>query len=228
MKDESCIYCGSKEQLTRDHIPPKTLFLTPLPSDLITVPCCEKCNSSFSKDDEYFRNMLVSCEPVCSDSNAQAINQKFLRSIRRPKAIGLKQSVLKNLHIVEIKTPAGLYIGKAPAIRVDRKRFNRMLDRIARGLFYKISGYTVPNAYDIRIVFQDSWLSKPVEFLDYFKNDWQPLSYIGNRIFAYSYAICIDNPNAMALLFIFYEKLYFWGIIYPSDKLQTDGDDRTR
>jgi len=39
-----CVYCGKKLPLTKDHIPPKNLYSKPRPSNLITVPCCEKCN----------------------------------------------------------------------------------------------------------------------------------------------------------------------------------------
>jgi len=53
-----CAYCSETADLTRDHIPPKSLFRKPLPDDLITVPCCLTCNNGRSKDDEYFRLAL--------------------------------------------------------------------------------------------------------------------------------------------------------------------------
>lgn len=52
-----CIYCKQRRSTKKgDHIPAKSLF-----SDrkfLITVPACEICNMSASKDDEYFRNFV--------------------------------------------------------------------------------------------------------------------------------------------------------------------------
>jgi len=47
-----CIYCSS-ESLTREHAPSKTLLKKPFPDNLPTVPSCEKCNNSFSKDELY-------------------------------------------------------------------------------------------------------------------------------------------------------------------------------
>lgn len=38
-----------------DHVPPKGLFPRPLPNDLLTVPCCIRCNGEKSRDDEFFR-----------------------------------------------------------------------------------------------------------------------------------------------------------------------------
>ena len=59
-KIKQCYLCQATETLTRDHVPPENLFPMPLPSDLITVPCCKSCNSGFSKIDEQFR-AFVTC-----------------------------------------------------------------------------------------------------------------------------------------------------------------------
>lgn len=53
-----CVYCGTSNPETKDHIPPKNLFPQPRP-ELVTVPCCEKCHKPTSLDDEIFRNMLT-------------------------------------------------------------------------------------------------------------------------------------------------------------------------
>jgi len=55
-----CYLCGSRKRLTDDHIPPKGFFPPPRPSNLITVPCCEACNASYSKDDEAVRAWMSS------------------------------------------------------------------------------------------------------------------------------------------------------------------------
>jgi hypothetical protein len=55
MVKEQCYLCGGEGNITRDHIPPKGLFAEPRPSNLITVPCCEKCNHDNHKRDEQFR-----------------------------------------------------------------------------------------------------------------------------------------------------------------------------
>jgi hypothetical protein len=40
---------------TRDHIPPKGLFVPPLPDNLITVDCCNRCNGEHIDLDEQLR-----------------------------------------------------------------------------------------------------------------------------------------------------------------------------
>ena len=50
-----CALCGKTLQVTREHVPPKNLYLPPRPENTITVPVCEPCNHGYHLDDEYFR-----------------------------------------------------------------------------------------------------------------------------------------------------------------------------
>lgn len=55
-----CAVCGHRRHTTREHVPPKNLFLPPRPKNTITPPVCEQCNHGSHLDDEYFR-VYVSC-----------------------------------------------------------------------------------------------------------------------------------------------------------------------
>jgi hypothetical protein len=55
-----CAVCGHRRHITREHVPPKNLFLPPRPKNTITAPVCERCNHGSHLDDEYFR-VFVSC-----------------------------------------------------------------------------------------------------------------------------------------------------------------------
>lgn len=50
-----CVLCGARPATTVDHVPPRSIFPKPRPSDLVTVPACFHCNNSQSKYDEEFR-----------------------------------------------------------------------------------------------------------------------------------------------------------------------------
>lgn len=50
-----CALCGETLPITREHVPPKNLYLPPRPRNTITVPVCEPCNHGYHLDDEYFR-----------------------------------------------------------------------------------------------------------------------------------------------------------------------------
>lgn len=48
----SSFYCGEKAN-TREHCPSKVFLSKPYPSDLPTVPACEKCSNGFFSDESY-------------------------------------------------------------------------------------------------------------------------------------------------------------------------------
>ncbi len=55
--DGFCVYCGAAPD-TRDHVPAKVLLDEPYPSNLPVVDACEKCNESFSLDEQYLSCFL--------------------------------------------------------------------------------------------------------------------------------------------------------------------------
>jgi len=76
-----CVYCGGLNE-TRDHVPSRVLLDKPYPTDLPVVPACNKCNSSFSKDEEYLA-CLVECAiagTILGAKNRTKIANIFKRS----------------------------------------------------------------------------------------------------------------------------------------------------
>ncbi len=218
--EKSCIYCLRGENMTVDHIPPKALFPEPRPSNMLTVPCCKKCNESFSKDDEYFRTTLVSHASIWSDPNVQAVNEKLLRSMSRPEAAAMASAIRKSLHVVDITSHGGIYLGRSPAMMVNADRINRVTDRIARGLFYITHDYPVPIRYEVTCVFKDAAFSIPEEFIAPWRGFWKQPVTIGENVFSYSYALCVDDPNGMLFIYWFYGNLWFYGYILPKSDVE--------
>ena len=220
-KMKRCIYCGSDEDMTVDHVPPKALFPEPRPSNMLTVPCCKKCNESFSKDDEYFRTVLVSHVSVCTDPNAQAVNEKLLRSMSRPEATGMASAIRKSMHVVDVISQGGIYLGRSPAIKITANRISRVAVRIAVGLFYIIHDYSIPKGYEVKcgFNFKDAAFSFPDEFIAQYKEFWKQPVTIGENVFSYSYALCVDDPNRMLFIYWFYGNLWFYGYIMPEPEI---------
>lgn len=92
---KSCYLCGSIENLTRDHIPPKNLFPSPKPTDLITIWCCRECNEKFSLIDESFR-VFTSSVINRSKSGEWIWDNKVMRSSFK-RSPNLKQATVKSL-----------------------------------------------------------------------------------------------------------------------------------
>ncbi len=144
-----CAYCGETGLVTSDHIPPQNLLPKPKPLDLITVPCCESCRVGWSDDDEYFRLAIASSANVSDNPQAQQVHATLLRSMRKPTKAGFAAMVRKSLTQVDLITPAGLYIKTVGGLKIDKRRFTRVADRLIRGLFFHEQGHRVPEGYEV-------------------------------------------------------------------------------
>ncbi|MBT4483019.1 MAG: hypothetical protein HOC71_04995 [Candidatus Latescibacteria bacterium] len=132
-KIRKCFLCGSTNGLTRDHIPPKNLFKPPLPTDLITVPSCKKCNESYQLDEEYFRT-FVATQGYNNKIGKWVWNNKVINSTLK-RSPALNTELLKNIINIDTYSLGGIYLGKQNSIVYDKKRINSVVEKICRGLF---------------------------------------------------------------------------------------------
>lgn len=123
---KKCYLCAGLDAKTRDHVPPDGFFPDPKPDNLITVPCCAKCNSSYAKDDEAFR-LFVSVAEGVSPAGAWIQENKALKGTleRSPKLVE------------HIKSSMGTQV--RDGILVDTlslpfERGNRFLVKLTKGL----------------------------------------------------------------------------------------------
>jgi hypothetical protein len=132
----STCYMCSAEETSREHAPPQCLFPEvcdigqDLRRNLITVPSCDEHNSKKSADDEFLRAVLLL---AAVDSNAIAKHQflgKFLRGARRNS--GAYSSFF---------TDEGSFAsGKKRVLQLERDRFDKCIDHLARALFFHTFG----------------------------------------------------------------------------------------
>jgi hypothetical protein len=144
-----CVYCGSSDGVTVDHIPPKLLFSRPYPENLLTVPACQRCNASFQANDEYTRfvssiDLRAREQPVVR-SKMPAI----LRSLQRPEAKGFVQYLVSQMKDSTVLGPDGKPLGQS--VEVDRNRINATGERMVRALFYVELEEALPPSTRIRI-----------------------------------------------------------------------------
>lgn len=125
----ACYLCDSSEDVTRDHIPPSGFFPDPKPSNLITAPCCRKCNESYSKDDEAFRAWITSPANISASGSwilrNKVIKQTFKRS---PKMVAHMRASFTEVNF------NGKTVGK---LEFPASRANRFLVRITKALLSK-------------------------------------------------------------------------------------------
>jgi 5-methylcytosine-specific restriction endonuclease McrA len=128
-----CTYCGECRALTRDHVPPRSLF-SGRPDDLITVPSCYFCNRGASKHDEYF-NLVVKLgidRNRFPKENADGLDT--INNLARPESLGFARFLLQR------------YQTNPSRFVVDRDRVGIVLRRILRGLSTARLDYVYPNS----------------------------------------------------------------------------------
>jgi len=120
-----CLFCG-KPASTRDHIPSKCLLEKPYPLNIFTIPSCEKCNKSFSLDEEYFINVLVEISTNPALLSKKDVNGSVYRA--RQRSIKLKKRIESSLLT---GNDGRIYI------KPEYERIEKIIEKNALGLYYR-------------------------------------------------------------------------------------------
>jgi hypothetical protein len=181
---DTCIYCGAAPGETRDDVPPKNLFLSPLPPNVVKAPACQPCNAGFSKDDEYARLALyIRSDDVMAHPTARALQPDAWRAFDRPEAQAFTEAFCRLTEIVSVKLPSG-EIAEVLIHNID-ERVIGWLARITKGLCYHHAGAPLPRGFRVSVGVEPQLhhlLDMP-ELID--KLNAQPLVDIGAGVFQY-------------------------------------------
>ena len=209
---QPCVYCGGKTDLTRDHIPPKSLFNKPRPP-LITVRACRRCNSGFSRDDDYFWLTLASRAETGANREALQASRRAIENLARGEAGGFRKAFLASIQSVELRTPAGLYIGDALAYDVSFSRLNRVAARITKGLFAHVTGTPLPSNYSATARALEGFTHDARDDVQRFISFTaaSPACSISN-VFSFRFRVLEDDPDASVCIFDVYETTAFLGL----------------
>jgi hypothetical protein len=208
-----CAYCG-EAATTRDHVPPKNLFPTPRPSDLLTVPACAACNNRSSEDEEYFVNVLLAHHKA-SGSHADILLAQRLGRPAKPRRLRAAFRLLKGVRSVPIYTPAGIYLGDAPAFRADIGRMGTVLSKVARGLYYAEYGERMPADRVVHSMVDPNGGLTQHPVLQHVLRDGRGRS-IGGDTFEYRMQRASDVPGTGLCIMLFWRRiLVFSWLIRP-------------
>jgi len=129
----NCYLCGKLDDgnFTRDHVPPKGLFLEPRPSNLITVPCCLECNNKHSDFDERLR--IIASMPFDRNKVGQSILDK--KVLGSTLAKGRQKQFIESL-LTSMRPVAGAE-GLVRA-KIDAQEFAEGAIRITKGLLCEL------------------------------------------------------------------------------------------
>ena len=73
-----CVYCGAQPD-TRDHVSSKVLLDKPYPPQLPVVGACERCNASFSLDEQYLACFLECV--ICGGTGNDCLGRPSVKRI---------------------------------------------------------------------------------------------------------------------------------------------------
>ena len=185
ISNKRCFICGENDADSVDHIPPKCLFLKKYREQgesLITVPAHISCNKSFEKDDEYFRYFLSIPAYWTSDLARELWDKKINKQVHRKESVKYRKYLLDNIQDADIRSETGIILGRAPVAALDSKRVERVIERITRGIYYKINRNILP--LDTQIESQMLEVQSALNQIARFKVE-NKFKSIGNTIFKY-------------------------------------------
>lgn len=216
-KKGKCGYCGEICLLTRDHVIPKSLFLRPLPADIVTVPACDDCNSRKSKHDDFLRDLLTS-DIAGSESPIahQIFLEKVLSSNRQGKSL-VARIAIQSARRIPIKTPSGLIVGDGYVARIDHARTIEMFEFIVRGLYFRLRNHVLPKDYEFQALRQPPIQMKSL--LVHFEKVGINGPYsIGKGVFSCWYNYAAQDEATTIWLLSFYERVFYSVVTSPKVK----------
>jgi len=189
-----------------EHTPPKSFFSTGNRNNLITVPACKTHNEATSMDDEYVRNIIT----MSIDNNQTSINHFFDKSLRSfQRSPGLATSVRESLKDVSF------YKLNAHSFQIDRRRFDKVIRKIAYALFYHEFGYTWSRLLAVttnQLKMANMTDDHLGEMFNGLLDDLDTLNFKGENplVFKYAFLDFGSDPHDKAIFMLFYEGFPFW------------------
>ena len=218
-----CTYCGSSENITKDHVPPKLLFANKKATQLVTVPCCAVCHAQTTLDDEYFRQVLTLGGPASEHPEARAAGEKALRALDKPNKVGMTKNFVGSFRMADVVSGAGIFLGRRPAYTYDPERLEGVCRRVVAGLFYEHTGRRLPMGHEATCMMVGTWVS-PVEAISKLVAQTATAGFtvephvLGAGVLRYWFRVADDDPIGSVWYLEFYDEVPFVGLTGSRDR----------
>lgn len=222
-KKNECVYCGTMENLTRDHAVPKSFFPEPRPSNLITVPSCRACNESFSLDEEYCLTKLVLRDDLSDHPNVPYLLTKIFRGFEKGKKGRFLLALRRDTKPVDAYSDGGIFLGKRIGYTAKLERIERVVEKIIKSLFFHHQQKRIPADYKISVFYTRS-LNPVIAVQAQIKVILnmlasEPSRILGDKVFSYKFRVLDDDPLSSLWVMIFFGKVIFLGMVMPNDNV---------
>lgn len=178
--------------MSRDHVPPASIFPSEKPRNLITVPCCTPCNQDFKQLDQRMRNYVAALAGPNSGDVGDVARMDILRSY--------KHSIQ---FLAQMKPHPSLRDDRGEPRHVfffDRAELVRWMGRIVKGLIFAKTGEILPRECDLRVTPLPNAVIQPsASFPKEEGLEFRPYFLYGK----------VGDPGDECWILIFYDQLVF-------------------
>lgn len=213
MNSYECAFCGQLNATTDDHIPPDCFYSDPKPSNLPTVKSCKKCNESASKDDEYFLHTVLKYRKIPQLPQARQQVDAMYRAARNPNKKRYTRKTLESFQKIELRSPSGLFLGRALTFKVKSARVERTIRRYIKGLYKYETGKRLPDNLKINVISNPDTIHRMRSQLE--KQIPLVSKTVQEGVFWYAWAQAIDDPNCSFWVLVFFDNFPIIAYIEP-------------
>lgn len=202
------MFCGKDKTfgpMSNEHFVPQGLWDVPLPRFMKTCKAHIACNGAFSKDNEYFRDVLASEDGAREHPEVQKLYSGTLnrKLVKQP---GSLKRVFQDIAMRPVFTPNNLYIGHHPTFHVDWVRMKRVVLNVMRGIYYTTQERPLPSSWKVGILRDEEIDHESLQGLfSHMVPNWENF---GDDVFGCRYFF---NDDSMAALMQFYRRRTFFG-----------------
>jgi hypothetical protein len=158
-----CYICGTRLADTKDHLFPECLFPKPLPDNLPPrLPACKECNNSLSKDEELFRAFVASGMAYENKAGFRVWTERIRPDLKGKRA-GLKPLLRSLTRLARVESQSGVHLGHTLILETDPEPINRVIRKMARGLYFLDTDEILPSDVEILI---DYDAGRPERFVE--------------------------------------------------------------
>jgi len=210
-----CVFCDKRPAVTKDHIPPKGIFLKPRPNNLIRVPACEECNSGTSDLDERFMVYLGLHVGGSGGEGENFFRNGVLKALDQNRK--LRKEILSKMKPVYLESKGGIIYDRGYKVLWDSKAHNAIVEKIIRGLYYHHFNGILGESADIKVHWYRELSPEMVEMA----KGWD-VNIFGKGEVAYRFfGRPIEAPWHSVWIFKFYGAHWAGGFTTPKVKIES-------
>ena len=160
-----------------------------------------------SKDEELFRVFVASGKAYEREAGFRIWTKRIRPDLQGDRP-GLKPFLQSITEVVPVISESGELLGHAAALRIDRQLIQRVLSKIAKGLYFLDTGEVLPGDVQIIVRDDDDLASLDSSLLDEAIRAAKRVD-LGDGVVTYWRATEIDDPTASLNLLQFYQEKVF-------------------